>query len=761
MADPKHLLDAHVVQPMMRKKGPRYDRRLSITLVQWNAKGLERRCQAKGTSWCASARVDGHEVARTQPLEELKPYWDQSFQVVIPEDLSLVSVYLHEITKAADVPIAKVDIPKQKLQEKTMIDDWFPLRATSEETDITGRINVDVEIEQHPAGQWNAKVVVVEGAGFSHTGLFVRVTLEQNAVSGESFHLPETAHINAETVRRSKVFRREMDPMWCESFDFRSPTALVTTKLVDGKLQWARGISPVVRLSAWREDADGKTVFCGATVIPITEKHLVKFEFSELALLEPQQYKPLEDMLMQCLECDDIMQSPVGLLSNAIRNKELLARHLLHFYLNKQHAFTFIAKLVDSEVAACKESPTLFRGNTLTTKVIDTYMKLFGKELLIVSLGPVVLAKVIRQHLELEINPAVLSNPVKLKENATQLEELVDEVVRLLLDNVAYCPPNLQHVFHYIAQAATERFTGVRRTLVLISKAIQTLGNLGGDRMVKEDFMRDLLSNVDAAHRNRIRIFLDKISCKPSTSPNAVPPAYAAVDIPDDDRVIKEGFLIKRGQGRKVASVMGMSVNGLKNMKRRYFRLSPVYLSYHKSQDEPAIDRIAKSDIIGVERVDADVLGYPHAFQIMRHDAILYLVAESAFELQEWLTTLKEFCSSNRNLASAYHPGVLTSKNIWSCCRASADTGGCHPCVKVQSSKYPRVKKGLWEDPLTCQEQIYQFMNTSLEKAKEEPDVLPEAQREAAAVCTALATAHQQKQRPKSRPGSKYNPIGF
>ena len=29
---------------------------------------------------------------------------------------------------------------------------------------------------------------------------------------------------------------------------------------------------------------------------------------------------------------------------------------------------------------------------------------------------------------------------------------------------------------------------------------------------------------------------------------------------------------------------MGMSVNGLKNMKKRYFRLSPAYLSYHKAE---------------------------------------------------------------------------------------------------------------------------------------------------------------------------------
>lgn len=37
-------------------------------------------------------------------------------------------------------------------------------------------------------------------------------------------------------------------------------------------------------------------------------------------------------------------------------------------------AFKFISKLVDSEVASCKESPTLFRGNTLTTKVSNFHL---------------------------------------------------------------------------------------------------------------------------------------------------------------------------------------------------------------------------------------------------------------------------------------------------------------------------------------------------------------------------------------------------
>lgn len=109
---------------------------LSCLTVQWNAKRVESRTQVKGTCWCASARIDGHEVAKTQTLEEpryvfqlsalersrnsfwsllnindivfYREVWDESFQIMINEDLSLVSIYLHEHIKGIDSIIAKV-----------------------------------------------------------------------------------------------------------------------------------------------------------------------------------------------------------------------------------------------------------------------------------------------------------------------------------------------------------------------------------------------------------------------------------------------------------------------------------------------------------------------------------------------------------------------------------------------------------------------------------------------------------------------------
>jgi hypothetical protein len=42
-------------------------------------------------------------------------------------------------------------------------------------------------------------------------------------------------------------------------------------------------------------------------------------------------------------------------------------------------------------------------------------------------------------------------------------------------------------------------------------------------------------------------------------------------------------YLVKRGMGRK-KSVMGMSVNGFKNLKKRFFVLSNEGLSYHKEK---------------------------------------------------------------------------------------------------------------------------------------------------------------------------------
>lgn len=82
--------------------------------------------------------------------------------------------------------------------------------------------------------------------------------------------------------------------------------------------------------------------------------------------------------------------------------------------------------------------------------------------------------------------------------------------------------------------------------------------------------------------------------------------AVSAILTSDSQRqvvTIKEGYLVKRGQGRQ-KSFLGIAHTGLKNLKKRYFMLTSEGLSYHKEQGADPICRIRPENILGVEMVD-------------------------------------------------------------------------------------------------------------------------------------------------------------
>lgn len=81
---------------------------------------------------------------------------------------------------------------------------------------------------------------------------------------------------------------------------------------------------------------------------------------------------------------------------------------------------------------------------------------------------------------------------------------------------------------------------------------------------------------------------------------------------------------------------MGVSVPGLKNIKRRYFVLSTNGLAYHKEKGTDPIFRIRKECMLAVEKVDDAALGIPFTMQIVHSEGILYMCASNEPEQLEW-----------------------------------------------------------------------------------------------------------------------------
>jgi Ras GTPase-activating protein 3 len=129
-------------------------------------------------------------------------------------------------------------------------------------------------------------------------------------------------------------------------------------------------------------------------------------------------------------------------------------------------------------------------------------------------------------------------------------------------------------------------------------------------------------------------------------------------DVGLDDLAYREGFLVKRSQGKR---------KGPKNFRRRYFVLTAKALTYAKSRTDPPLCEIPASELLAVERVDDQAFNMKFMFQVVQPSRILYMQAKNSLELKEWLSALARVCGHGDHRQTMYHSGAFMS-NQWTCC---------------------------------------------------------------------------------------------
>ncbi|KAJ3779232.1 GTPase activating protein [Lentinula raphanica] len=197
-----------------------------------------------------------------------------------------------------------------------------------------------------------------------------------------------------------------------------------------------------------------------------------------------------------------------------------------------------VQELANREVDGSQSShTTLFRGNTILTKVMELCMKYYGKAFLQASVGPVI-KRLITEKVAIEVDP--MRTPKGAKEAEKGLELLVNwcqEFWKQINSVREECPPEMRRLFSTIRQLVEDRFPNngnhayqekrdlrwqgvsafcflrfivpailnphlfhlhpglpsppVQRSLTLIAKVIQSLANLNTS-VQKEEFMRGM-----------------------------------------------------------------------------------------------------------------------------------------------------------------------------------------------------------------------------------------------------------------------------
>jgi len=258
--------------------------------------------------------------------------------------------------------------------------------------------------------------------------------------------------------------------------------------------------------------------------------------------MPPEEYSPLQQLLL-----DPELHVVKALADVCHLDRVPLANSLLRIFRYERKEADLLRSLNQAEVEKEDETPTLFRAASLTTTLMDLYMKSVCTSFLKAALRDTIV-KLIESKQSCELNPTKMDSPEDACNNAEFLLQVLDEVTLSIFTSPDACPRTLRYICGCLQRAVVakwphERLVRTRvvsgfiflrllcpailnprsfnliaeppppsaaRSLVMVAKCLQNLANLvefGG----KEPYM-EVVNPFILKNKERMVVFLDQLS---------------------------------------------------------------------------------------------------------------------------------------------------------------------------------------------------------------------------------------------------------
>lgn len=672
-----------------------------------------------------TVNLDQEEVFRTKTIEKsLCPFYGEDFYCEIPRSFRHLSFYIFDRDVfRRDSSIGKVAVKKEDLQKYHGKDHWFPLQPVCADSEVQGKVHLELRLSE-----------LITDSGVVCHKLATRVLECQDLpiVNGQCDPYAAVSLLgpSRSEAKKTKVKRKNNNPQFDEIFFFE-----VTKPLSFTKRQFDVEEDDVDKLALKVDLWNASNLkfgdeFLGEVRVPLkvlghagvhdawyflqprdnSNKSVKADELGSLRLnivytedhvFPTEHYNPLRDLLLQSAQ--PVSASAAHILGEVCREKQEAAVPLVRLFLHYGKIVPFLSAIAHAEISRTQDPNTIFRGNSLTSKCIDETMKLAGMHYLRVTLKPII-DEICSDHKPCEIDPVKLKESENLDTNRENLRQYVDRIFTVITSSGVSCPTVMCDIFFSLRESAASRFqvdadvryTAVSsfiflrffapailspnlfhlrphhpdpctsRTLTLISKTIQTLGSLAKSKSAnfKESYMAAFYDYFnEQKYADAVKNFLDLISSSARWDQKSI----------ETPIMLKEGFMIKRAQGRNRF--------GLKNFKKRWFRLTNHEFTYHKTKGEGALCSIPIENILAVERLEEESFKMKNMFQVIQPERALYIQANNCVEARDWIDILTKVSQCNRKRLSTFHPSAFLNGH-WLCCKLSADTApGCTPCT--------------------------------------------------------------------------------
>lgn len=423
-----------------------------------------------------------------------------------------------------------------------------------------------------------------------------------------------------------------------------------------------------------------------------------------------------------------------------VESRQDMAVTLVKMFLGQGLVVPFLDHLNMREVNRTTDPNTLFRSNSLASKAMEQFMKLVGMPYLHEVLRQII-NRIFDEKKYVELDPSKIDlnkirriyfkgghSEANVREwSQEMLKSYLSDVIDAIVSSVEQCPAVMRVAFKQLHKRVAEQFpeaenedvkylaisgflflrffapailtpklfklrdhhadTRTGRTLLLLAKAVQSIGNLGLQLGYGKEIWMTPLHPFILQSVSCVKDFLDKLIDIDNENAADLQPRLTF----HPSLTIKEGYLHKR-KAEDVNLVTRFT------FKKRYFWLSSESLSYAKSSDWQVKSSIPVQRICAVERVDENAFQQLHMMQVITQDNeaqlhIMYIQCKNVNELNQWLSAIRKASLYNQHMLPSFHPGSYRS-NRWTCCLHTERT------VQGCSRTHSAVTLGDWSDPL-------------------------------------------------------------
>ncbi|XP_047683813.1 rasGAP-activating-like protein 1 isoform X3 [Prionailurus viverrinus] len=513
-------------------------------------------------------KVDDEVVARTATVwRSLSPFWGEEYTIHLPMDFHHLAFYvLDEDTVGHDDVIGKISLSRDTIAaDPRGIDSWINLSRVDPDAEVQGEVCLDVQMLENARGRC-LRCHVLQARDLAPRDItgtsdpFARVfwgsqSLETSTIKKTRFpHWDEVLELQEMPGAPAPLRVELWDWDMVGKNDFLGMVEFPPPVLQQNPPRgWFR-LLPFPRA----EEDSGEQL--GALRL--------KVRLIEDRILPSHNYRPLTELLTEAVRgpAEEDAASPLAVLEELTSGdcRQDLATNLVKLFLGQGLAGPFLDYLTRREVTRTTDPNTLFRSNSLASKSMEQFMKLVGMPYLHEVLKPVI-NRVFEEKRYIELDPCKidLGRTRRISFKGAPSEEHVREaslglltgylgpIVDAIVGSVGRCPPAMRLAFKQLHQRVQKRFPQAEhedakylaisgflflrffapailtpklfdlrdqhadpqtsRSLLLLAKAVQSIGNLGQQLGQGKELWMAPLHPFLLQSISRVRDFLDQL----------------------------------------------------------------------------------------------------------------------------------------------------------------------------------------------------------------------------------------------------------